>query len=471
LRKPGHATLQEIRVRPIVLLLCFGVGLGVAGCQNPGKSTTSPPGGGGSDDGGAPLPPGGGGGNATTLQVTLRTTVKAKFVVAENGGGGAVNADRDVAGTWETFTLVDLDGGKLLDGDLVQLRANDGSYVVAGGGGGAGVSADGSAADPATIFRVVKPGGGELAVGGQLSLQTKLKGLFVSADQGGGGDVTADRAAADTWETFVLGAAPGSPPTGGGGSGGGGDGGDGTIPGWTLAWRDEFEGPAGAIDGNKWNLETGGDGFGNQELEFYTNRTDNVALDGQGSLVITTRRENFGGNAYTSGRINSAGHFTQAYGRFEARVQIPKGQGIWPAFWMLGANIGDVNWPGCGEIDIMENIGRELSTNHGSLHGPGYSGGKAITGKFDLPNGGKLSDGFHNYAVEWEPNVVRWYVDNQLYETRTPADLPAGARWVYDHPFFIILNVAVGGNFPGDPDGSTVFPQQMKVAWVRVYKR
>jgi beta-glucanase (GH16 family) len=448
-------------VRLIVLLLCFGVGSGVAGCQNPGKPTPPPPGG-GSDDGGAPPPTGGGGSQATTRKVTLQTTVKRKFVVAENGGGGQVDAADDVAGAWETFTLVDLDGGKLLDGDLVQLRASDGSYVIATAS--AGVSATGSAGDPAATFRVVKPGGGELGPGGQLSLQTRLAGLFVSADQGGGGGMTADRAVADAWETFVLGAAPVTPP-------GGGDGGDGTIPGWTLVWRDEFDGPAGVIDRNKWNLETGGDGFGNQELEYYTNRSDNVALDGQGALVITARRESFGGNAFTSGRINSAGHFSQAYGRFEARIQIPKGQGIWPAFWMLGANIGDVDWPGCGEIDIMENIGRELSTNHGSLHGPGYFGSKAITGKFELPDGGRLSDGFHDYAVEWEPNVVRWYVDNQLYETRTPADLPAGGRWVYDHPFFIILNVAVGGSFPGDPDATTVFPQPMKVAWVRVYKR
>jgi beta-glucanase (GH16 family) len=239
---------------------------------------------------------------------------------------------------------------------------------------------------------------------------------------------------------------------------------------WTLTWSDEFDGPAGAIDNSKWGFDIGGNGFGNNELEYYTNRTDNAALDGNGSLVITARAETFNNRNYTSARINTAGKFTQAYGRFEARIQIPTGQGLWPAFWTLGDNIGSAGWPTCGELDIMENIGREPTVNHGSAHGPGYSGGHPLTGIYTLPSG-KLSDDYHVYAIEWEPNVVRWYVDDQLYETRTPADVPVGKVWVYDHPFFIILNIAVGGNFPGAPDGTTVFPQTMKVDYVRVFKK
>jgi beta-glucanase (GH16 family) len=236
-------------------------------------------------------------------------------------------------------------------------------------------------------------------------------------------------------------------------------------------WSDEFNGPAGGIDRGKWGFDTGGSGFGNNELEYYTDRTSNVALDGAGNLVITARREDYGGRSYTSGRINTGGRFTQAYGRIEARIQIPVGRGIWPAFWMLGANIGDPNvgWPTCGEIDIMENVGNEPNANHGSLHGPGYSGGNPLTGVFN--SGSRLSEGFHTYAIEWEPNAIRFYVDNTLYEARSSKDVPAGTRWVYDHPFFIILNVAVGGNWPGSPDGSTQFPQQMKVDYVRVFKR
>jgi beta-glucanase (GH16 family) len=152
-------------------------------------------------------------------------------------------------------------------------------------------------------------------------------------------------------------------------------------------------------------------------------------------------------------------------------MKIPRGQGIWPAFWMLGNDIGSVGWPTCGEIDIMENIGREPTIVHGTLHGPGYSGGNPLGASYTLPNGAEFADDFHEFAIEWEANVVRWYVDGDLYRTRTPSDVPSGARWVYDHPFYMILNVAVGGNWPGSPDGSTQFPQTMTVDYVRVYTR
>ena len=240
---------------------------------------------------------------------------------------------------------------------------------------------------------------------------------------------------------------------------------------WQLVWSDEFNQADGSSpDSTKWGYDTGGGGWGNNELENYTNRTTNVATDGQGHLVITLRAESYMGSAYTSARIKTEGKFTQAYGRFEARIKIPGTQGVWPAFWMLGADIGTNPWPACGEIDIMENIGKEPAVNHGSLHGPGYSGGNPLTGTYTLPSG-KLSDDFHLYAIEWETNVIRFYVDDNLYETRTNADVPAGDKWVYDHPFFIILNVAIGGSFPGAPDTTTVLPQTMTVDYVRVYSR
>jgi len=245
---------------------------------------------------------------------------------------------------------------------------------------------------------------------------------------------------------------------------------------WSLAWSDEFDGPSGsAVDSSKWSFDIGGNGWGNNELETYTDRTVNAHVEG-GLLVIKALKETFTGTDgitrnYTSARLLTKNKFTQAYGRFEARIKIPYGQGIWPAFWMLGDNIGTVGWPTCGEIDIMENIGKEPSIVHGTFHGPGYSGAQGISAAYALPNGQKFSDDFHTFAVEWEPNVVRFYVDGLLYKTRTPADLPAGKSWVFDHPFFIILNVAVGGGFPGNPDATTVFPQQMLVDYVRVYQR
>ena len=245
---------------------------------------------------------------------------------------------------------------------------------------------------------------------------------------------------------------------------------------WSLVWSDEFDGPSGsAVDSSKWSFDIGGNGWGNNELETYTDRTVNAHVEG-GLLVIKALKETFTGTDgitrnYTSARLLTKNKFTQAYGRFEARIKIPYGQGIWPAFWMLGDNIGTVGWPTCGEIDIMENIGKEPSIVHGTFHGPGYSGAQGISAAYALPNGQKFSDDFHTFAVEWEPNVVRFYVDGLLYKTRTPADLPAGKSWVFDHPFFVILNVAVGGGFPGNPDATTVFPQQMLVDYVRVYQR
>jgi beta-glucanase (GH16 family) len=247
---------------------------------------------------------------------------------------------------------------------------------------------------------------------------------------------------------------------------------------WVLAWSDEFDGEAGArVDGGKWVADTGGHGWGNQERQYYTPGAENASLDGAGHLVITARAETpdtarhcwYGTCRYTSARLLTRGRFETTYGRFEARIRIPRGQGLWPAFWLLGADIGTVGWPASGEIDVMENIGREPTMVHGTLHGPGYSGDKGITSSYSLASV-TFADDFHLFAVEWMPGEIRWVVDGQTYRRVTPADLPVGARWVFDHPFFLLLNVAVGGAWPGDPDASTVFPQQMVVDYVRVYR-
>ena len=236
-------------------------------------------------------------------------------------------------------------------------------------------------------------------------------------------------------------------------------------PGWVLDWSDEFDGPE--LDRTKWVLETGGNGWGNHELEFYTARPDNVRVDG-GNLVIEARPENYGGRHYTSARIKSQGLKERQYGKYEARIKIPRGQGIWPAFWLLGANCGAVAWPECGEIDIMENIGKEPNIVHATVHGPGYSGDNGFGSPSKLASG-SYADDYHVYALEWEPQEMRFYRDGILYHTVKPA-LVKGT-WVFEHPFYVILNLAVGGDWPGNPDAGTVFPQQMLVDYVRVYKR
>ncbi len=253
---------------------------------------------------------------------------------------------------------------------------------------------------------------------------------------------------------------------------------------WQLVWSDEFEGLAGAQpDFGVWTPEIGDGsangiaGWGNAERQSYTDDPANLFLDGEGNLVIRvleTRGEAppcyYGGPCeYTSARIITAGTVEVTYGRIEARIKLPRGQGIWPAFWMLGHDIGQVGWPESGEIDIMEHIGREPNQVHGTIHGPGYSGAEGIGRGTTLPGGDPVADDFHVFAVDWTPESITWSLDGVAFSTLSPGDLPSGARWVYDHPFFIILNVAVGGYWPGYPDASTVFPQEMLIDYVRVY--
>jgi beta-glucanase (GH16 family) len=263
----------------------------------------------------------------------------------------------------------------------------------------------------------------------------------------------------------TAGAAGASPPAGAAGAAGA------TPLPWQLVWADEFEGPAGApVDATKWAFDEGGTGWGNNELQYYTSRPENASLDGEGRLVITARAETFGGRDYTSARLKTQGLVAFTYGRFEARLKVPFGNGLWPAFWSLGANIDAVGWPACGEIDVMEFVGRAPATVYGTVHGPGYSGGNAIGGTVTLPR--PPFEEAHTYAAEWEPDAIRWYVDDRLYFARTRDQIERdGRRWAFDGPFFLLLNVAVGGFFPGAPDASTTFPQTMAVEYVRVYQR
>ena len=243
-------------------------------------------------------------------------------------------------------------------------------------------------------------------------------------------------------------------------------------PKWILTWSDEFSGIANSPpDPRKWAFDKSDNQ--NHELESYTSSPANVHQQ-DGHLIITalrqkTTRADGTTRDYTSARIFTQGLFSQTYGRFEASIKMPLGKGIWPAFWMLGNDIDTVGWPKSGEIDIVENIG-EPTVSHSTIHGPGYSGDKAPTAKFTLPPGQRVDTAFHLYALEWAPNDIKFFLDDHLVAERTPADLPAGATWVYNRPFFIILNLAVGGDWPGNPDSTTTFPQQMLVDYVRVYK-
>jgi beta-glucanase (GH16 family) len=241
-----------------------------------------------------------------------------------------------------------------------------------------------------------------------------------------------------------------------------------TNPSPGLTWSDEFEGSANSRpDATKWTYDLGhNNGWGNQELQTYTDHLDNVHLDGKGHLIIRADRA---GTGYTSARLKTQGLFAARYGRIEARIRVPAGRGLWPAFWMLGTGFPGTPWPQSGEIDIMEHVGRDPMVAHGTVHGPGYSGGAGLSGKYILPGSARFADDFHVFAIDWRPGSITFQVDGTSYHTVTPASLPAGAPWVFDAPFFLLLNVAVGGLFPGPPDETTVFPQEMMVDYVRVF--
>jgi beta-glucanase (GH16 family) len=237
---------------------------------------------------------------------------------------------------------------------------------------------------------------------------------------------------------------------------------------WTLAWSDEFDGPADSpIDETVWNFDVGNgsDGWGNLQLEYDTPYTTNVSHDGQGHLQIIARKESYGGFSYTSGRIHTRDKVSLGYGRYEARLKMPFGTGLWPAFWLLGADFGSVGWPNCGEVDIMELNGAYPLQLHGTVHGPGYSGGSGVgtTHNTNTP----LTTDFHTYAVEIQPQRIAFWFDDIQYQILTSEDLPSGTEWVFDGEFFVLLNLAVGGHYVGDPDFTTDFPATYLIDYVR----
>ena len=274
--------------------------------------------------------------------------------------------------------------------------------------------------------------------------------------------------------TLLLGAVPGC---------GGSTGSIASTPptSWVEVWSDEFDGADGQrIDTTRWNYnladgcQEGNCGWGNNEKEYYSESTDNIALDGQGHLRIVARRAPaglscyYGPCRYTSAKITTRGKMLASPGRVEARIKLPAGQGLWPAFWMLGHGNPVTPWPDCGELDIMENKGSQLATTSSALHGPGYSGATPFAHSHNLPSG-QLAEDFHIFAVEWDSLQASFFVDDSLHYRITRAEVERYGRSVLDQPFFVILNLAVGGHFDGDPQSDAIFPASMLVDYVRVY--
>lgn len=248
-----------------------------------------------------------------------------------------------------------------------------------------------------------------------------------------------------------------------------------TLSASTPAWQDEFNQPAGtAPDSGKWVHDLGDNGWGNEELQLYTAERANCEVvddpeagDGKALVIRAIRRPD---GRYTSARLKTHGKFSTGFGRIEARLKLPTGQGIWPAFWMLGDNIKTVPWPDCGEIDIMEMVGHLPDTLHGTLHGPGFSGSRGLNKSVQLPGGAEFSFAYHVFAVDLRPGRIDWLLDGEVFHSITPADLPPDGKWIFDDTkFFILLNLAVGGRWPGYPDDTTEFPQEYRIDYVRVY--
>jgi len=242
--------------------------------------------------------------------------------------------------------------------------------------------------------------------------------------------------------------------------------------GWELVWSDEFEGDT--IDRSNWTYDIGGWGWGNGEAQYYTDRPENARVE-NGLLVIEARQEKYEDSYYTSARLITQGLQSFQYGRIEARIKVPVGAGLWPAFWMLGSDFErnpddpfDSNWPHVGEVDIMEYVGREPDLIMGTVHGPGYSGAGGL-GRWNRQEY-DIADEFHTYAIEWDESGISWFYDGEHYFTLTPEDV-GNREWVFDHEFFLLLNLAVGGQFAGTISLDTKFPTNLYVDYVRVYQQ
>jgi hypothetical protein len=384
------------------------------------------------------------------VTLTLQTLISGEYVCAENGGGAEVNANRPAAQAWETFSVVDPNGSPLTSGDVVYLRASNGLYLQAAEGGGGNVNAASPNQLDWEAFRIVKrDGSGPIATGDVVGLQTYVSGLWLSALVGGGGAVAAHGERLDTWESFRV-AFGGSEDEG-----------------RRLVWSDEFDG--NAIDESKWSYEVQRPGWVNHELQNYTDhRWENARVE-DGHLVIEARRDWYQGHEYSSARLKTQGKASFRYGRVEARIEVPGGWGTWPAFWMMPEDFSR-GWPACGEIDIMEEVGYEGDVVHATTHAAAYNWQRAEqrTAWTDAPG---ATSGFHIYALEWTPDRIDVFVDGRLYFT---SENPHWGDdwWPFDKNFYVILNLAVGGDWGGaqgvDPN---IWPRRMLVDYVRVYER
>ena len=378
--------------------------------------------------------------------IWIRASANGLFVSADQNRGtwAPLVADRSTTDAWEQFQVVDAGGGFIAfrsigTGLLVSADQARGTFAPL-------------VADRASIGTWEQFTWSDVA-GGAFTLRGRALNRFVSADLNRGAALVCDRTAAGMWEQFTWGGVGTQPPPG-------------APPGFSrLVWSDEFS--ASSISTANWGFDLGNGGFGNNELQNYTNRPENARIV-NGMLVIETRRESLGGSAYTSARLKTQGK--QSFGIntwVEARINAPEGQGIWPAFWMLGNSISTVGWPSCGEIDIMEIQGQNPFRNFGTIHWADVNGNHASFGGI-FNSSSSLSAGFHTYAISRTGSSIKWYVDRVQY---AEANISGGVNSTseFQGSFFILLNVAVGGNFVGSPDGSTVFPQQMEVDWVRVW--
>ena len=378
--------------------------------------------------------------------IWIRASANGLFTSADQNRGtwAPLVADRSSVDAWEQFQVIDAGGG------FIAFRSIGTGLLVSADQARAAFAP--LVADRATIGTWEQFTWTDLA-GGAFTLRGRATNRFVTADLNRGAALVSDRTAASMWEQFTWGAV-GSQPSAG------------APPGFSrLVWSDEFNGSA--ISTANWGFDLGGGGWGNNELQNYTSRPENARIS-NGMLVIETRRENFGGNAFTSARLKTQGK--QSFGIntwVEARINAPETQGIWPAFWMLGNSISTVGWPSCGEIDIMEIQGQNPFRNFGTIHWADQNGQHVSFGGI-FNSSTSLTSGFHTFAISRTGTSIKWYVDRVQY---AEANISGGINSTseFQGPFFIILNVAVGGNFVGSPDGSTVFPQQMQVDWVRVW--